>query len=329
MKAPVELRNYQLEGVRRVKTAWRDGEKPLVYIATGGGKSTIISKLVYDCNRAGSRCLIIGHTEEIITQLEDTIQRWVRSRVGVVMGTRSDAGAAVVVASRQSLYPKRLNALLLHGSFGYLFIDEAHHATRWNSYGRIVQEMCIVCPELKIAGFTATPSSRCKGLFTGVVFEWTVSDGMRSGYLVPLRELRVTLPFVASAEVNAGVDFVIDMYLRYIYKVRKHCIVFFRSVGESRSFVSGLLGRGIAAAHVDGGTPKCVREEILSMFRKGVYEVLSNMGVLVEGFDAPKTDSILLVRTPRSPTLLTQILGRGLRCDPAKTDCLLLNICEN
>ena len=82
----------------------------------------------------------------------------------------------------------------------------------------------------------------------------------------------------------------------------------------------------MAAAHLDGNTPKDQRRAMLTDYKTGKLRVLSNFGVLTEGFDAPETAAILMARPTRSQTLFTQIVGRGLRPYPGKSDCLLIDL---
>ena len=47
------------------------------------------------------------------------------------------------------------------------------------------------------------------------------------------------------------------------------------------------------------------------------------------GFDAPNVDLIALMRPTKSPGLYVQMVGRGLRIAPGKTDCLVLDFGTN
>jgi DNA repair protein RadD len=51
--------------------------------------------------------------------------------------------------------------------------------------------------------------------------------------------------------------------------------------------------------------------------------------VLTTGFDAPHVDLIAILRPTESVSLYQQIVGRGLRLAPGKTDCLILDYAGN
>ena len=54
-------------------------------------------------------------------------------------------------------------------------------------------------------------------------------------------------------------------------------------------------------------------------------EFVSNCAVLTEGFDLPDLGCIVLVRPTKSLLLYRQMIGRGLRTAPGKTDCIILD----
>ena len=56
---------------------------------------------------------------------------------------------------------------------------------------------------------------------------------------------------------------------------------------------------------------------------------LVNVNVLAVGFDATNIDCVVLLRPTASPGLYYQMVGRGFRLHPAKTDCLILDYGSN
>ena len=70
------------------------------------------------------------------------------------------------------------------------------------------------------------------------------------------------------------------------------------------------------------------REQLLQRFRQGDIQVLTNYGVLTEGFDDPEVGCILMARPTTSPLVYTQCVGRGLRCAPRKNVCTVIDIVD-
>ena len=90
-----------------------------------------------------------------------------------------------------------------------------------------------------------------------------------------------------------------------------------------------LMQYGIKAAVVTGETPNQERDKILADFESGKIHALCNVGVLTEGWDAPRTDCIALLRPTQSIGLYVQMCGRGMRIHDDKSNCLLLDYGEN
>lgn len=354
------LRDYQQAGVEAVLAAWERGVRSaLVAAATGSGKTTIIAELLRRAvNPAANRALVVGHTEEIIGQLRDRIANQFEGAldhhftdryapgIGIVMAENDAADARIVVATRQSLHPKRLARLLRHGAFDYLIVDESHHVAD-NTYADIMRGLRQKNPDVRIAGFTATPKRADEfalgAFFEEIVYEWLIPDGIMSGYLVPCTRVKVTTEVDLSSVKSSHGDYtptkmvsVLDTanwdvlayraYQQHVAASGRLCLAFFPSVEMSQQFAERLRAEGVAAAHLDGMTPKDQRRAILGDYKAGKLRVVSNFGVLTEGFDAPETSAILMARPTRSQTLYTQIVGRGLRPFPGKSDCLLVDL---
>jgi ATP-dependent helicase IRC3 len=83
---------------------------------------------------------------------------------------------------------------------------------------------------------------------------------------------------------------------------------------------------GIAAEALDGTTPLATRRAILQRLHAGATRVVANCAVLTEGFDEPSVDCIIVARPTQSAPLYQQMLGRGTRTYPGKTDCLVLDV---
>lgn len=64
---------------------------------------------------------------------------------------------------------------------------------------------------------------------------------------------------------------------------------------------------------VSSNTPTTERRKIIKNFKEGKIQFIFNYGVLTTGFDAPKTDTIVLCRPILSDILYEQIVGRGMR----------------
>ncbi|MEW1890947.1 DEAD/DEAH box helicase [Streptomyces sp. NPDC085659] len=108
-------------------------------------------------------------------------------------------------------------------------------------------------------------------------------------------------------------------------------LVFATSVAHAKVLAARLKGLGITAASVDSATSTGERRRSIDAFRGGRVRVLTNYGVLTQGFDAPATRAVVITRPTYSPNVYQQMIGRGLRGpeNGGKEECLILNVRDN
>lgn len=108
-------------------------------------------------------------------------------------------------------------------------------------------------------------------------------------------------------------------------------LVFANSVQHARELSAQLNLRGIPSGVIDQDTPRQARRYFLEKFQRQELRVLCNHSVLTTGFDAPRTDLIVITRLVFSPVRYTQIIGRGLRGPLAggTARCRVLSIEDN
>ena len=81
----------------------------------------------------------------------------------------------------------------------------------------------------------------------------------------------------------------------------------------------------VQAEHIDGQTPLDERAAILAKLAVGDIDVVTNCMVLTEGWDVPDIGCCILARPTKSMGLFRQMVGRGLRPAPGKTDVVVLD----
>ena len=108
-------------------------------------------------------------------------------------------------------------------------------------------------------------------------------------------------------------------------------LIFATSVEHSKTIAALLTAKGVSARAVSAETDTSVRRRIVDEFRSGQIKVLVNYGIFREGFDAPKTQAIIVARPVYSPNLYFQMIGRGLRGvkNGGNDRCLILNVSDN
>jgi superfamily II DNA or RNA helicase len=108
-------------------------------------------------------------------------------------------------------------------------------------------------------------------------------------------------------------------------------LVFATSVNHARFLAAVLNDHGVKSASVDSQTPTARRHQIIEHFGTGRLRVLTNYGVLHQGFDAPATRAVVVARPTFSPNVYQQMIGRGLRgpSNGGTERCLILNVRDN
>jgi superfamily II DNA or RNA helicase len=90
-------------------------------------------------------------------------------------------------------------------------------------------------------------------------------------------------------------------------------LLFAPTVENARTIAALLAFRGVPAVAVSASTEAQVRRHYIDEFRKGSIRVLTNYGVLTQGFDAPAVRAVYVCRPTFSPNVYQQMVGRGLR----------------
>ncbi|HMP08554.1 MAG TPA: helicase-related protein [Lacipirellulaceae bacterium] len=109
-------------------------------------------------------------------------------------------------------------------------------------------------------------------------------------------------------------------------------ILFFtNSVAHAEEMAARLNLAGIGAAAISGNTPTMARRYFLERFHSGQIRVLCNHSVLTTGFDAPRTDLVLIARQVFSPVRYMQMVGRGLRGEKngGTLQCRIVTVMDN
>jgi superfamily II DNA or RNA helicase len=166
-----------------------------------------------------------------------------------------------------------------------------------------------------------------------------VAELIALGYLVPTRCYAPSAPDLAGVAVARG-DYVeaqlaacmdkpklVGDVVSHWHRLaeRRKTVVFAVDVAHSRHLCEAFLASGVAAAHVDGATPKDERDAILARLAQGALAVVCNCMVLTEGWDQPDVSCAVLARPTRHVGLYRQMVGRVLRPAPGKADAIVID----
>lgn len=352
------LRPYQADAIASVLDYWGDGGgNPLVSMATGTGKSVVIANLVRELHTINPdiRMLMLVHVKELVAQ---NVQALLRSYPGAAIGINSaglgrrDRRQPILFASIQSVH--RLGPHEL-GNRDIVLIDEAHLVPRAGEgmYLKLLDRLRSGSPDLRVAGFTATPYRLDSGrldkgdgrLFDDTVYNYGIGEGVRDGFLSPLISKATATAmsvngvqrrggeFVAGAlEVAVDQDWItrgaVDEMMT-LGEHRRSWLAFCAGVAHAEHVRDEIRSRGISCEMVTGDTPDGERDRIIQSFKDGGIRCLTNAMVLTTGFDSPRVDLIAMLRPTLSTGLYVQICGRGTRLADGKENALILDFAGN
>lgn len=332
------LRPYQQQARDAIHAEWENGRlRTLLVLPTGTGKTIVFASVAADQVRSGDRVLILAHRGELLEQAADKLKRstGLVSAVEKAESTCLDSWFRVTVGSVQTLQrPARLERFP-HDYFGTIIIDEAHHAIT-DGYRRILDYF----EGAKVLGVTATPDRgdmRNLGeVFDSLAYEYKLTDAIREGYLCRILAQTIPLQLDISGVALSGGDYAVgelgtalDPYLSQIAaEMQTHCkgrktVVFLPLIKTSQKFRDLLNAVGFSAAEVNGQSDD--RKQVLADFDAGKYNVLCNSMLLTEGWDCPSVDCVVILRPTKVRSLYSQMVGRGTRLSPGKSNLLLLD----
>lgn len=347
----IKLRDYQLDAVDAAHRAHASGvRRPAEVLATGAGKSVILAKVAetspYGAS-GGKRTLIVAHREELVEQNAQKVRDVApHLRTGVVMAGRNETQHHVISASVQTLLsPLRRQQVR---DVGLVVIDEAHHAAA-DSYLAVLRHFGCYATGAGGAvalGFTATMKrgdmKALGDVWQDVVYVRETAELIRDGYLVrpigirvrvedlDLRKVRRSMGDYSNAGLGREIEDslapkkIVEAWLEHA--AGRPTIAFAPLVHTAEVIREAFREAGIGAEVVSAKTPKEERRRLIQAYRDGAFPVLCNAMIFTEGTDLPMTSCIVIARPTQNPALFIQMVGRGLRLWPGKTDCLVLDV---
>ena len=308
--------------------------RPLMQGPTGFGKTVLAAMIVESALAKGRKVLFVVPAVSLVEQTVRAFARENITAVGIIQGsTVADWDQPVQVASLQTLMNRRMP------DFDVAIIDEAHRRFRFINKWLTAPEWA----DKPIIGLSATPWSRGLGqIFDDLIVAATTKELIEHGYLSPFRVFAPSSPDlkgVRTVDTAHGRDFnerdladamdkgalTADIISTWLEKADgRPTFVFAVNRVHAKHIEAQFREAGITTGYVDAFTKLEEREQILRHFQSGDIQVLANVGCLTTGIDCD-VRCIVLARPTKSIILYCQMIGRGLRLAPGKTDLLLLD----
>lgn len=361
-----QLRKHQQRCMDKIKNRYEESvHDQLVKMPTGTGKTPLLASIPKALG-FNKRCLYIAHREELVTQLADKLRVWNPGRsVGIEMAD-SSTNADLVAASVQTIGRKGSPRLLAFdpNDIDLVAIDEAHHVVS-ASYLSILDHFGVRNRDehnrILNIGVTATVNRTdgrgYKGIYEEIVFDMSMLDAVREGWIVEPRGQRVSTQESLDGVDSSNGDFQSAPLSKAVNTPRRNALAvkawvehggnrqtigFCVDVQHCKDLAAMFVSKGIKAEAVWGDDPD--RKDKLARHRAGEIRVLLNCQLLTEGYDDWQIGCILFARPTKSEVLYTQVLGRGTRLqynisnivearlagtNIIKHDCIVIDLVDN
>jgi superfamily II DNA or RNA helicase len=336
----LELREHQEEALHSLDNLRAEGNTiALLQHATGTGKTVTA---IADAQRLALRTLFVVHTKDLVEQtIGKFAEFWPEATCGKFADAARDTLQHVIVGTVQSLSTNLTN--FAPDAFGYLVVDEAHHASA-DSYRQVLGYFK---PRFTL-GLTATPE-RADGqsaleVFRTAAHRLGLREAVECGELVPIRCVRVEtnvdltrVRFNAVQYNRKDIEeavlvpsrdtLIVDTYSEHV--PGRRAVVFCVNVAHGERLAELFRKRGHAATSVSGRMTAVERRKALDEFATGTTRVMCACDLLNEGWDCPAVEVLFMARPTLSKVIYLQQLGRGTRKAPGKESLLVFDFVDN
>lgn len=321
----IHLRDYQARDIERIRNAYREGHKRVLYVSpTGSGKTTLFCAIARGAIDKGGYPRVVVHRKELKTQVQERFNQFSIQN--------KDADVAMVRSAMKGKKPS------------LLIPDEAHHAVA-GSWQKLIEEY----PDVPILGVTATPC-RLDGKGLGDVFDTmivgpSVKELTAADYLVPAKIWAPSAPDMTgvrrlggewnrkdtalAVERSSITGDAVQHYLDICPTAP--AVAFCVDVEHARRTAAAFNAAGVPADVILGSSEQSEadRERVVAELSTGKIRVLCSVEVISEGFDIPIIECAILLRPTQSLALFLQQIGRALRPAPGKFFAYVLDHAGN
>lgn len=325
MKLP-KPRLYQEKGLNLLRKAFVDGyKKPLLFMATGSGKSVMFLNIVGNLLKNGKKVCIVVRRKQLVFQ---TKEHFTKAQIDSSMMLNTQKG----FSPEKSLQICSIDTVLNRDysfmrEFDFVLVDECHDATS-DGYTTFLNSFS---EKTRFIGLTATPfpvGKKIHSFWDCVVKPIEVSELRDLGFLVDASVFVPTDIDLSDLKNDASGDYakkelskkmqemtivgdIVENYKKY--GMNKPAVAFCVDKDHSQLICESFNHQGISAIHCDESTPQKERDDAIKKIKSGEIKVLCNVNIFSTGVDIPELEVGLMARPTKSECLYIQQVGRILR----------------
>lgn len=338
------LRDYQNKNIQEIRDEYRKHQSVIYTLPTGGGKTVVLAHIARMILAKGTKTLILAHRRELVHQISSALH----VEHGLIYpGVKYEYGKHLIDVGMVQTVVRRMG---IAWNYGFIIVDEAHHAIAGNSWGKIMGSF----PNAKLLGVTATPcrldgrplGRKSGGYFDSIVIGPTTLDLINSKYLCPIFVYQPDdAPDLSSVPIDKKTkDFAttplseimdnkkirgcaIEHYRKYAHN--KNAVAFCVNVAHAEKTAQDFKDAGYQAAVLTGKTPDAEREKLIKDLGSGNLHVLTSVNTISEGTDVPGIEVGIMLRPSASLAMVIQQIGRVMRIKNGKTHGIIFDHAGN
>ena len=340
----LNLRPYQAAAIQALRLSLAGGVlRQMLYSPTGSGKTEIGMSIIKGAIAKGKRVVFLCNRINLVGQAS---KRFYRAGIdhGVIQGDNTrNIDQPVIVASIHTVARRGMPDCDL------IVIDEAHGVAGSKDFRSVIMNRSAV----PVIGLSATPFSKGLGkhytelqgpLFEALTVATSIQELIDDGFLVDCEIYAPSEPDMtgikqskkafgemdwSDADIGRATDkpqLIGDIVAHWLKLSNGLPTVCFASnIAHSKHIVESFRAVGVAAEHIDCYTDEAERAAILQRVETGETTIISNVGILTEGWDFPACRTMILARPTKSLIRYIQMIGRVLRPHETKVKALVLD----
>lgn len=334
----IQLRPYQTETRYQTNTLLNAGRHPLIVMDTGTGKTKTDVTIIQDRIALGKRVYVVVPNKEVFDQ-------WLSELAFLNPGYCNDEGFR---GANRSVYVCMM--ISLYNNLAYipegLYPDEIHTDEAHHSAANTLEGIYTFFGNAQRLGMTATPlrtdNKPLGHLYTDIVSNINIKEAFNNGYLTKYlyigAESRVDLIPNPDEEIDDNKQ----AQILGTTKIIGNAIDIYTRLGEGKPWIvpccthehamnvtEEFRNAGWIAEHLHGNLSNFDRENIIKKAKTGRLNIITTVGVGVEGMDLPNLHGILWLRLTGSLTIWKQFNGRVLRLLEGKDFAIIADLAGN
>jgi len=340
---PFEPRSYQSEAVEALLKA----KHGAIELMTGGGKSFILMLLV---KRLGLKTVIMAPSKSIALQLHEQFSKHLgKKRVGLYGNGKKQSDKQFVIAIDKSLsrtdpnseHWKRLSS-------AQVFCADESHMTP----AKTLTDVCFnLMKDAPYRFFVSGTQIRNDGkekllqaIIGDIVYEMDVAQGIRDGYLSPIRFCMVNVRSPSKYKTedvnrlnrvhlynNTDISQIAAQIANESVDRGRHVLIMVEEVFQFMVLLPYLkreawFAHGAVQKDRYSSLPekyqKSNNHQLVADFNEGRFPILVGTKAIGIGTDVKNADHIIYLQGKSSEVKIRQVIGRGTRRVPGKKNCI-------